>query len=146
MTFQLWNPDWFPLPGQAMFDREKQRITVVSRSQNNLDLFVIGNDDRVWSTFWPVQGGWNWNADWFPLPGQARFAHLTQQVVAVARTPANLDLFVIGNDGRVYSTFWPAPGAGIGTPIVPLPGRQCSTLQISALPSFPAARTISTFS
>jgi hypothetical protein len=111
MTFQLWNPDWFSVPGQAAFDREKQRITVVSRSKDNLDLFVIGNDDRVWSTFWPVPGGWNWNADWFPLPGQARFNHLTQQVAAVARTPTNLDLFVIGNDGHVWSTFWPVAGS-----------------------------------
>ena len=112
MTFQIWNPDWFPLPGQAVFDREKQQIAAVSRAAGNLDLFVVGNDDRVWSTFWPVPGSGNWNADWFPLPGQARFGHLTQQVVAVSRTHNNLDLFVIGNDGRVWSTFWPAPGTG----------------------------------
>ena len=118
-----WNPDWFPLPGQAVFDREKQRLSVVSRAPDNLDLFVIGNDDRVWSTFWPIRGR-KWNPDWFPLPGQARFGHLTQQVVAVARTPTNLDLFVIGNDGHVYSTFWPVQGNGNwNAEWFPLPGQ-----------------------
>ena len=99
MTFQLWNPDWFPLPGQAVFDREKQRITVVSRTPTNLDLFVIGNDDRVWSTFWPVQG----------LELERRLVSTSRagqvrplsKSLAVARAPHNLDLFVIGNDGHV---------------------------------------------
>ena len=121
MTFQIWNTDWFPLPGRAVFDREKQRLAVVSRAPGNLDLFVIGFDDRIWSTFWNAQHGWN--ADWFPLPGQARFGHLTQQVVAVSRTPNNLDLFGIGNDNHVWSTFWPVPGGNWNADWFPLPGR-----------------------
>jgi hypothetical protein len=99
-----WNGDWFPLPGQAVFDRQTQQIAAVARSPNNLDLFVIGNDDHVWSTFWSSQTGWS--ADWFPLPGQAVFDRQTQQIAAVARSPNNLDLFVIGNNNHVWSTFW----------------------------------------
>jgi len=48
----IWNRDWFPLPGQHVFDREKQQIAAVSRTPNNLDLFVIGFDNHVWTTFW----------------------------------------------------------------------------------------------
>ena len=44
MSFQAWNADWFPLPGQAVFDRNTQKIAAVSRDPGNLDLFVIGND------------------------------------------------------------------------------------------------------
>jgi hypothetical protein len=47
-----WNPDWFPVPGQAVFDRDKQHMTVVSRKPGQLDLFVIGFDNHVWTTFW----------------------------------------------------------------------------------------------
>ena len=47
-----WNRDWFPLPGQAIFDHEKQQIAAVSRAPGNLDLFVIGFDNHGWSTFW----------------------------------------------------------------------------------------------
>jgi hypothetical protein len=47
-----WNGDWVSLPGQAVFDRERQQIAAVSREANNLDLFVIGFDNHVWATFW----------------------------------------------------------------------------------------------
>ena len=52
MAFQVWNSDWFPLPGQAVFDHEHQQIAAVSRASGNLDLFVIGFDNHIWSTFW----------------------------------------------------------------------------------------------
>ncbi|MEZ4674852.1 MAG: hypothetical protein R2932_11490 [Caldilineaceae bacterium] len=76
-------PGWhmFPLPGQAVFDRDKQQIAAVSRAGGNLDLFVIGFDNHVWTTFWN-EGGWN--GDWFPLPGQAVFDRDKQQIAAVS--------------------------------------------------------------
>ena len=56
LTFEVRNPEqwrrWFPLPGQAVFDREKQQIAAVSRTPDNLDLFVIGFDNHVWSAWW----------------------------------------------------------------------------------------------
>jgi len=104
MAISTWNPDWFALPGQAVFDRDRQQITAVARTPANLDLFVIGVDNRVWSTSWTEAGGWR--ADWFALPGDAVFNRDTQKVAAVSRAPGNLDLFVIGFDNRVWSTFW----------------------------------------
>jgi hypothetical protein len=104
MSFQIWNPDWFSLPGQAVFDREHQRIAAVSRGPGNLDLFVIGFDNKIWTTFWTDHSGWH--PDWFPLPGQAVFDHQLQEIAAVSRAPGNLDLFVIGFDNKVWSTFW----------------------------------------
>ncbi|MBD2066125.1 hypothetical protein H6F93_01030, partial [Leptolyngbya sp. FACHB-671] len=101
---QGWNSDWFPLPGQAVFDREKQQIAAVSRAPGNLDLFVIGFDNHVWTTFWNDAQGWN--GDWFLLPGQAVFDREKQQIAAVSRAPGNLDLFVIGFDNHVWTTFW----------------------------------------
>lgn len=54
-TENFWNPDWFPLPGQAVFDHEKQQIAAVSRAPGNLDLFVVGFDNKVWTTFWAAR-------------------------------------------------------------------------------------------
>ena len=121
MTFQLWNPDWFPLPGQAVFDRDRQRIAAVSRAPGNLDLFVIGFDNKVWTTFWPNAQG-HWNGDWFPLPGQAVFDRDRQQIAAVSRAPGNLDLFVIGFDNHVWTTFW-SDATGWNADWFPLPGQ-----------------------
>ncbi len=115
-----WNRDWFPLPGQAVFDRDKQHVAVVSRAEGNLDLFVIGFDNHVWSTFWNATGGWN--RDWFPLPGQAVFDRDKQHVAAVSRADGNLDLFVIGFDNHIWSTFWTAAG-GWNRDWFPLPGQ-----------------------
>ena len=52
VSVATWNGEWFPLPGQHVFDREKQQIAAVSRAPGNLDLFVIGFDNHVYSTFW----------------------------------------------------------------------------------------------
>ena len=104
MAFQMSNSDWFSLPGEAVFDRETQQIASVSRSSGSLDLFVIGNDNRVWTTSWNDQTVWN--SYWFTLPGQGAFDRRTQQIAALSRVPGNLDLFVIGNDDHVWTTFW----------------------------------------
>jgi hypothetical protein len=47
-----WNYDWFPTPGRAVFDRNEQEVVAVSRGQGNLDLFVIGFDNHIWTTWW----------------------------------------------------------------------------------------------
>ena len=77
MSFPTWNTDWFPLPRQAVFDRNTQKIAAVSQAPGNLDLFVIGNDSHVWTTAWSSATN-NWNTDWRPLPGRAVFDLNTQ--------------------------------------------------------------------
>lgn len=52
MAFAIWNREWFPLPGKTVFDRNAQQVAAVSRGPENLDLFVVGSDNHVWSTFW----------------------------------------------------------------------------------------------
>ena len=47
MSNPIWNADWFPVPGQVMFDHDKKQVSTVSRSPANLDLSVIGLDNRV---------------------------------------------------------------------------------------------------
>ena len=115
-----WSADFFPLPGQAVFDRSVQQLAAVSRAPGNLDLFVIGFDNHVWTTYWNDAGGWS--ADFFPLPGQAVFDHTQQQLAAVSRAPGNLDVFVIGFDNHVWTTYWNDAG-GWSADFFPLPGQ-----------------------
>src|ERR1039457_2760689 len=40
------------------FDHTTQRVTALSRTPDHVDLFVIGFDDAVWSTWWDAEHGW----------------------------------------------------------------------------------------
>jgi hypothetical protein len=68
-------------------------------------VFVVGFDNHIWTTFWPNAQG-QWNGDFFPLPGQAVFDDVNQRVAAVSRAQGNLDLFVIGFDNHIWTTYW----------------------------------------
>ena len=101
-----WSADFFPLPGQAVFDHAEQQLAVVSRAPGNLDVFVIGFDNHVWTTYWNDAGGWS--PDFFRVPGEAVFDRDQQQLAAVSRAQDQLDLFVIGFDNHVWTTYWGA--------------------------------------
>ncbi|WP_230387366.1 matrixin family metalloprotease [Bacillus cereus] len=80
--------------------------TAIARTQNNLDLFVVGNDGRVYTSWWQAGSDWSGiNNNWRSIGG---FFPVGAPVSAVARTQNNLDLFVVGNDGRVYTSWWQA--------------------------------------
>ena len=117
---QDWNWDPFPLPGQAVFDWQHQRIAAVSRAPGNLDLFVIGYDKKLWSTYWSAHTGWAPSP--FPLPGDPVFDFEHQQIAAVSRAPGNLDLFVIGYDKKLWSTYW-SDSTGWAPSPFPQPGQ-----------------------
>jgi hypothetical protein len=51
LGFQPWRR-WFQIHAETVFDHTTQQIAAVSRAPGNLDLFVIGFDNAVWSTWW----------------------------------------------------------------------------------------------
>jgi hypothetical protein len=80
------------------------RIAAVARTPDNLDIFVCGNDGRVYTSWWSSQKDWSGvNNPWRSLGG---FFPKGNQVTAVSRTPNNLDLFIVGGDGVVYTSWW----------------------------------------
>jgi hypothetical protein len=80
------------------------RVAAVARTPNNLDLFICGNDGRVYTSWWFQGADWSGVHDnWRSIGG---FFPRGAPLAAVARTPNNLDLFICGNDGRVYTSWW----------------------------------------
>jgi len=88
-------------------------ITAVLRTleRDYLDLFVCGNDGQVYTSRWSE--GYNgrihlsrWSEEyvWKPLRGVT--SPPRAYVAAVARKPSQLDLFVCGQDGHIYTTWW----------------------------------------
>ena len=116
-------------PARPSSTANSQQVAAVARAPGNLDLFIVGNDNHVWTTYWNDQGGWS--SDWFPVPGQAVFDRNSQQVEAVARAPGNLDLFIVGNDNHVWTTYWNDQG-GWSSDWFPVPGQAVFDRQLTA--------------
>ena len=91
---------------QKLNGRRPLFYLLVSRVPGHLDLFAIGFDNRVRSTFWSEATGWS--SHWFQLPGGTTFDHTTRQISALARAAGTLDLFAIRSDDSVWTMFWPA--------------------------------------
>jgi hypothetical protein len=103
----------FPItpPGAA----QSAGLAVVSRRPDHLDVFWVGPDGAIGSTFWDAAPGLGW-ADHAPFPiAPPKAARPGSPVAAVARGPEQLDVFWIGPDGAIGSTFWnAAPGMNWG--------------------------------
>src|SRR5436305_3997440 len=82
-------------------------VTAVARTPDHLDLFAVGPDGGVQTTWWDTSEGW---ADWFPI-AQAGCSPTNDAVTAVARTPAHPDLLAVGPVGEVQTT-WLEPNGG----------------------------------
>ena len=109
-----WFNHWFRLTDKRFGDQftvpPGTPIAALSRFPEHLDLFASGRDGHVYSTFWDASS--NWSGQWFWL-GDDNFADKFtvppgSPVTAVARFRDQIDLFVSGRDGAVYSTFWNA--------------------------------------
>jgi hypothetical protein len=94
---------WRPIGG---FFPKGAPVSAVARTPGNLDLFVTGNDGVVYTSWWSHGHDWSGvNNTWRNIGGVFPAAN---PVAAVARGPGNLDLFVVGHDGRVYTSWWSA--------------------------------------
>jgi CubicO group peptidase (beta-lactamase class C family) len=85
-------------------------VTAVSRDPGKLDAFVVGTDSRIYTAAWEVgRAVERWRGWWSIQNGEAP---LGSRVTAVSRSPAKLDVFVVGTDGFVYTAAWDAAVAG----------------------------------
>ncbi|MGH3471842.1 MAG: hypothetical protein ACRDPG_07330, partial [Nocardioidaceae bacterium] len=95
------NDNWRPIGG---FFPPNSTVSSVARMSGQLDLFVVGYDGRVYTSWWHEGSDWSGiNDNWRPIGG---FFPVGSTVTAVARESDQLDLFVVGNDGRVYTSWW----------------------------------------
>jgi subtilisin family serine protease len=92
---------WFQIRPETVFNQTTP-VTAISRISEHIDLFKIGFDGAVWSTWWESTRGW---MPWFQIRPEARF-DVGGTVTAIARTSDHVDLFVTGFDGAVWSTWW----------------------------------------
>jgi len=97
---------WAILGGQFGGFYDQRYFAAVSRTPNNLDVFAIGLDGRVYTSWWSEGATWSGFNGWRNIGGFfPRGAHLS----AISQDANSLDLFVVGNDGCVYTSWWRVP-------------------------------------
>jgi hypothetical protein len=74
-------------------------FAVLSRNPDQMDLFAVGLDGGLYSTWW--HGRWH---HWFRF-SNGFFAQNTP-IAALSRNPNQMDLFAVGLDGGVYNAWW----------------------------------------
>jgi len=85
-------------------------VTAVARSADQLDVFVVAADGTVQTAAWnPNVAGGAWQG-WWPVAGGS--AKPGAPVSAVARMSDQLDVFVVGTDGMVYTAAYNQGVAG----------------------------------
>jgi hypothetical protein len=112
----------FPRRGPRRAPAGPRPVTVVSRTPDDMDLFVTGPDGVVYTSRWRKGKGWSGVADgWTPIGG---FFPPGARVSVVARTPDNLDAFITGHNGVVYTSTWRTGGtwSGVGNRWRPIGG------------------------
>ncbi|GLV60412.1 hypothetical protein KDH_72320 [Dictyobacter sp. S3.2.2.5] len=116
-----WDHGWFSISDPNFPDSftvsQSSTISVVSRFPEHMDLFVVGKNDAIYSTWWDgASDGGKWDHGWFSIsdPNFPDGFTVNQGTVvsAIARFPEHLDLFVVGKDGAIYSTWWDANADG----------------------------------
>ena len=119
-----WSP-WAPLgapPPGASGDP-----TIASWSAGRLDVFVRGNDGKLWQTFSDDYGA-HWNAWLMPVPD----GELVRWPEVSSRGPGLYDVFVLGTDGQIWERYYDENGwnegwIGQGRPSVGISGEPATT-------------------
>ena len=100
-----WRP-WFNIDPNVHF-RQDRPVSAIAREPEHIDLFAIGFDGAVYSTFWQLdQQGWR---NWFIVHGETRFPK-DAYVTALSRRPDHIDVFAVGPGNNVWSCWWHADG------------------------------------
>ena len=78
-------------------------VTVVSRYSDQLDAFFCGDDGHVYTSAWSAGGEWSGLNGWRDIGGVFPAG---ARVAAVSRNSMQLDLFICGTNGHVYTSWW----------------------------------------
>jgi hypothetical protein len=99
---------WWPI--KVIAAKPGSPVAAIARTPNKLDIFVTGKDGKVYTAAWDKQAAKGEWQGWWPIGDLS--APSGAPVSVVSRGPDNLDIFVVGNDSRVYTTAWAKHAAG----------------------------------
>ena len=101
-----WTPgDTVPsvaLPGGA-------NITTVSRTPGHVDLYGVGQDGNIYTTWRNSHFDNNQWHTWFPITSGGKFPP-GAPVAALSRQSEHIDVFAVGTDGAIWTNYWEPNG------------------------------------
>jgi hypothetical protein len=117
-------------------------VTALARfpDGSGLDIWVVGNGGQVYTAFYNDRGV-PWTG-WHPVVGPVPGLPAGAPVAALARFPdgSGLDIWVVGNDGQVYTAFYNdrgVPWTGWHPVVGPVPSGLPAGAPVAALARFP---------
>jgi len=103
-----WSPNQVSIVSAATSADPSGGLAALARLPGIIDVFFIGSDARLWTTWWTEPGGWVGS----PIQLGAGLPALDPHggVSAVSRASDTIDVFVVGQDGHVYTLWWTESG------------------------------------
>ncbi len=102
-----WQP-WFLVHAEVKMQPGAAIAALWRSNDTHLDLFATGTDGAVWSTWWEGKPGWQ---PWFTVHSEVKMQPGAAVMAVWRSNDTHLDLFAMGTDGAVWSTWWEAtPG------------------------------------
>lgn len=96
---------WHPVgnPGAGENVPTNSVVSAVSRAANRLDIFVVGHNGGIYSSGQTNGGAWE---SWHPIgnPDAGQTVPTRSVVFPVSRSMDRLDIFVVGNNGGIYTS------------------------------------------
>ncbi len=114
---------WHPVgnPGAGENVPTNSVVSAVARNSDRIDIFVVGHNGGIYTSGQANGGVWeNWHA--IGNPGAGENVPIRSYVWPVSRNPERIDIFVIGNNGGIYTSGQTNGGAWEGWHPVGNPG------------------------
>ncbi|WP_139246032.1 hypothetical protein [Geodermatophilus amargosae] len=94
-------------------------VAGVARGSDVVDTFWVGADGSLQTAWWTRSAGWS--ASHLRIGDPAIPATMDGGIAALGRRPGIIDVFFVGLDGRLHTTWWTGP-TGWATPTLTLAG------------------------
>ena len=107
---QAWDDHVYQIPGNYPPPAQGTIISCISRSLNQIDIYWPGSDGRIYAA-WNALGG-TWDEHVYQVPGNYPPPAFNTNIACINRTPVQVDIYWIGNDGKIYAA-WNAFGQGM---------------------------------
>ena len=102
---ETWDNHVFQISGNYPSPARGTSISSINRSSTNTDLYWIGNDGKIYTTWNKFKEPWGNLISPIKINIDYSLASQGTSISSINRSSTNTDLYWIGNDGKIYVTW-----------------------------------------